>query len=167
MYLLGVNDKSRVLLSRSTYFFSFSNETCILCISFFHYSFFIYHRCFELYSFLPIHSILHSTRWVIYQLPHHFQDLNPVQGTWESCQWLKIRRWISPHTPVSSNTYKWLVVIKPKYCRKVTINQDPPTDLPHMNRNIPNYIILRVGHAMLNLKYMLLASFTKEWLPHA
>ena len=38
-----------------------------------------------------------------------------VWGMWESCQWLVVSWWFSPHTSVSSTTYSWLVTIQPSY----------------------------------------------------
>ena len=39
-------------------------------------------------------------------------------GMWKSCQWLGIRQWFSPDTPVSSTSYNWLVTTWPQYSRK-------------------------------------------------
>ena len=56
------------------------------------------------------------------QLPfsHHCQGLNPGSGMCESRQWLRIRLWFSPGTPVISN----IVMIKPKMAEKSDNNQN-------------------------------------------
>ena len=67
---------------------------------------------------------LSTLRWVpICQGLSHFSGflhyfVFASRGMWESCQWLGVRWWFSPGTPVSSTRYNWLVMNKLQYGRK-------------------------------------------------
>ena len=69
------------------------------------------------WSFKLMWLIRRRCHWML-AVSHHCSGSNPGQDMREGCQWLRVMRWFGPGTPVSSTTYKWLVMIYPWSGRK-------------------------------------------------
>ena len=49
---------------------------------------------------------------------HHCLGSGPTRSMLESCQWLGVRRWFLPGTPVFSTSYNWIVTTLLQFGRK-------------------------------------------------